>query len=116
MRFKKWAAAAAGAAAGFLNGLFGAGGGMAVVPALSLLGVRPKESHATALAVIVPLSCLSAGAYLLTGRVAFSDALPYLPGSLLGALLGSLLMPRLSLGWLKILFGALLLWGGVRLL
>lgn len=105
-----------GAGAGILNGLLGAGGGTVVVPLLAALGVRETDAHATALSVIVPLSALSAGVFLLTGRVTLTEALPFLPGSLLGALLGSLLLPRLAVGWLKVLFGCLLLWGGVRLL
>lgn len=44
------------------------------------------------------------------------DALPWLPGSLLGAYLGSRLMPKISTGWLKAVFGGLMLWGGIRLL
>ena len=44
------------------------------------------------------------------------DALPWLPGSLLGAYLGSRLMPKISTGWLKLVFGVLMLWGGIRLL
>ena len=42
--------------------------------------------------------------------------LPWLPGSLLGAYLGSRLMPKISTGWLKLVFGGLMLWGGIRLL
>ena len=106
----------AGALAGFVNGFFGAGGGMVVVPLLSAMGVQGKKSHATALMVIVPLSAVSAVLYLVQGRVGFADALPWLPGSLLGAYLGSRLMPEISTGWLKLVFGGLMLWGGIRLL
>ena len=78
--------------------------------------VRGKKSHATALMVIVPLSLVSAILYLVQGRVTVMDALPWLPGSLLGAYLGSRLMPKISTGWLKLVFGGLMLWGGIRLL
>lgn len=113
---KKYWAAAGGAAAGILNGMLGAGGGMVVVPLFSALGVRGKKSHATALMVIVPLSLVSAVLYLIDGRFTLGDALPYLPGCLLGALLGSWLLPRVATGWIKLVFGGLLLWGGIRLL
>ena len=105
-----------GFGAGVINGLLGAGGGMVVVPLLSALGVRGKKSHATALMVIVPLSLVSVVLYLVQGRVTVMDALPWLPGSLLGAYLGSRLMPKISTGWLKLVFGGLMLWGGIRLL
>ena len=113
---KKWWGVLGGLGAGVINGLLGAGGGMVVVPLLSAMGVRGKKSHATALMVIVPLSAVSAVLYLVQGRVGFADALPWLPGSLLGAYWGSQLMPKIATGWLKLLFGGLMLWGGVRLL
>jgi uncharacterized membrane protein YfcA len=113
---KKWWGTLGGFGAGVINGLLGAGGGMVVVPLLSALGVRGKKSHATALMVIVPLSLVSAILYLVQGRVTVMDALPWLPGSLLGAYLGSRLMPKISTGWLKLVFGGLMLWGGIRLL
>ena len=113
---KKWWGVLGVLGAGVINGLLGAGGGMVVVPLLSAMGVRGKRSHATALMVIVPLSAVSAVLYLVQGRVGFADALPWLPGSLLGAYLGSRLMPKIATGWLKLLFGGLMLWGGVRLL
>ena len=113
---KKWWGVLGGLGAGVINGLLGAGGGMVVVPLLSAMGVRGKRSHATALMVIVPLSAVSAVLYLVQGRVTLADALPWLPGSLLGAYWGSRLMPKIATGWLKLLFGALMLWGGMRLL
>ena len=113
---KKWWGVLGGLGAGVINGLLGAGGGMVVVPLLSAMGVRGNKSHATALMVIVPLSAVSAVLYLVQGRVTLADALPWLPGSLLGAYWGSRLMPKIATGWLKLLFGALMLWGGMRLL
>ena len=116
MKSKKLWGTLGGFGAGLLNGLLGAGGGMVVVPLLSALGTGGKKSHATALAVIVPLSLVSAVLYLIEGRFTLADALPWLPGSLLGAYLGSRLMPKISTGWLKLVFGGLMLWGGIRLL
>ena len=108
MKSKKLWGTLGGFGAGLLNGLLGAGGGMVVVPLLSALGTGGKKSHATALAVIVPLSLVSAVLYLIEGRFTL--------GSLLGAYLGSRLMPKISTGWLKLVFGGLMLWGGIRLL
>ena len=105
-----------GAACGLLNGLFGAGGGMAAVPLLRAGGLGQKESHATSLAVLLPLAAVSAAFYLAEGAVSFGDALPYLPGGFLGSCAGALLMGRLSPKLLRRGFGALLLFAGVRLL
>ena len=93
MKSKKLWGTLGGFGAGLLNGLLGAGGGMVVVPLLSALGTGGKKSHATALAVIVPLSLVSAVLYLIEGRFTLADARPWLPGSLRGEYLGSRLMP-----------------------
>lgn len=103
-----------GLAVGALNGLLGAGGGMVLVPLLEAIGVRGKKSHATSLSIIVPLSVVSAGLYWYRGWFRPGDALPYLPGGLLGAAAGAWLLGRVSTGWLKIAFGLLLIWGGGR--
>ena len=105
---KKWLAAAGGVGVGLLNGLFGAGGGMVTVPLLELLGVRGKRSHATSLAVIVPLSFVSAWLYWRRGW--------FSPWELLGAWAGAALLPRLNTAWVKAAFGLLLLWASWRLL
>lgn len=102
-----------GVGVGLLNGLLGAGGGMVLVPLLQALGVRDRQSHATSLAIIVPLSLLSAAIYWWRGWVAPAQALPYLLPGLLGAVAGGWLLGRLPVRWLKLAFGLLLLWGGI---
>lgn len=109
-------AAVTGLACGLLNGLFGAGGGMAAVPLLKAGGLPQKKAHATSLAVILPLAAVSAVFYLTSGTVSFGEAAPYLPGGFLGACAGALLMKRIPSGVLRRVFGALLLLAGVRLL
>lgn len=105
-----------GIGVGFLNGLLGAGGGMLTVPLLELLGIRGRKSHATSLAVILPLSFVSAALYWRRGWSTPLLALPYLPGGLAGGLMGGLLLARLNTAWLKAAFSLLLLWAAFRLL
>lgn len=105
-----------GIAAGFINGLLGSGGGMLVVPTLSREGLDRKRAHCTSLAVMLPLSALSAGIYLTTGSVSFAHVLPYLPGGVLGALAGGFIMRRINPRLLRRIFGGFALWAGVRLL
>lgn len=49
-----------GTVTGLCNGLFGSGGGIAAVPMLQKGGVDVKKSHATSLALTLPLSVVSA--------------------------------------------------------
>ena len=107
--------AIAGGAAGLLNGLFGAGGGLAAVPLLHHAGLDTKESHATSIAVILPISVFSLIFYLTAGHVSLSDSLIFLPGSLIGAVMGGLLMRKIPPIWLRRIFGGFLIWAAVRL-
>lgn len=105
-----------GVGVGFLNGLLGAGGGMLTVPLLELTGIEGRRSHATSLAVILPLSLVSAALYWRRGWFSPMLALPYLPGGLAGGVTGGLLLARANTVWLKAVFSLLLLWAAFRLL
>ncbi|MDD6175775.1 MAG: sulfite exporter TauE/SafE family protein [Firmicutes bacterium] len=115
-KMKKSWACFGGFAAGVINGLLGAAGGLAVVPALRKAGASVRQSHATSVAVILPVSILSAVLYLHGGRFSFSDALPYLPGGVLGAAFGAWLLPKLPADLLRRIFGGFMLWAAIRLL
>ncbi len=99
---------------GFINGLLGAGGGIILVPLMELLGVKGKKSHATTLAAIVPLSIISYCIYLYNGRVSLSAPLPYLLPGAIGAMIAGVIMVGIDIKWLKLIFGALLIWGGIQ--
>lgn len=102
--------------AGILNGLLGAGGGMVIVPMLERSGLEPARSHATSIAVIVPLCMLSAAFYLQGGNLSFTDALPYIPAGLIGAYVGAKLLPHIPGRILRRIFGAFMLYAAYRLL
>lgn len=109
--------ALAGAAAGLVNGFFGGGGGMVLVPLLVLwCRLDQRRAFATSVAVILPLCALSAAVYLFRGGVELTGALPYLAGGLLGGLLGGRLFKGVSMTWLRRGFALLILYGGVRAL
>lgn len=113
---KKWTAMLTGLATGLLNGLLGSGGGLVTVPLLRKAGARGPNAHATSIAIILPLSVVSAILYLQAGRVTPSAVLPFLPGGILGALVGGWLLPRMGTTLLRRAFALLLLWSGLRLL
>ena len=73
--------------AGVANGLFGAGGGMVLVPALQkLTDVEEESLFPTSVAVILPLCLVSLTVYGLRGDLPWQTAWPYLVGSGLGGL------------------------------
>lgn len=105
-----------GVLVGTVNGLFGAGGGMLAVPLLRRTGLEGKSAHSNAIAVIVPITILSAVIYIYKGSVKLSDALIYLPTGVLGAYLGTLCLKKISTVWLKRIFGGFMVYAGIRLL
>ena len=118
MRVKKQniLSALGGALVGVLNGMLGAGGGMLVVPMLKKLGLEQAKSHATAVAVIFPLSVLSTAAYLLLGHFELGQATAYLLPGAAGALFGALLLSKIPAPWLRKLFACFMIWAGIRLI
>ena len=105
-----------GLCCGFLNGLFGAGGGIAAVFFLKKLGLATKKAHATSIAIILPLSIVSATVYWFDGAFSLSDAWVYLPGAAVGAFLGGKYMKKIPDKLLRLLFNTLIIISGVRLI
>ncbi|MGO5094703.1 TSUP family transporter [Agathobaculum sp. LCP25S3_E8] len=107
--------AVTGALAGAANGFFGAGGGLFLVPLLVYwCGLEERRAFATSVAVIFPLSALSAALYWMQGGLAFAAAWPYLLGGVLGGWIAGRVFHRIDMVWLRRAFGLLLLYGGVR--
>lgn len=114
---KKWGMAAAGFCAGAVNGLFGAGGGMVLIPLLTALTELEEEQiFPASISVIAPLCLVSLGTTVLEGGLPWAEALPYLPGSALGGLAAGLWGRKIPVKWLHRGLGILILWGGVRYL
>ena len=107
---------AGGALTGACNGLFGGGGGMVAVPLLERAGgLGALSSHATAIAVILPASLVSAIVYLWFSLVPFALLLPVAIGVVLGGVLGAKLLPRVSARNITFVFAALMLIAGVKM-
>ena len=105
----------AGALAGAANGLFGAGGGLFLVPLLiGWAGMEEKKAFATSVAIILPLSAASFVMFCIGGGQVFREALPYLIGGVIGGLLSSRLFKSIPTEWLHRLFGLLILYGGIK--
>ena len=105
-----------GAVTGAINGIFGSGGGVIAVPMLNKAGIETKHSHATSIALTLPLSVVSAIFYAAENTFNINDALPLIPFGLAGVVLGSILLKKLSNVWLKRIFGIFLIISGGRML
>lgn len=116
MSRKRWLAPAlAGGAAGLVNGFFGGGGGMVLVPLLTgRCGLDQRKAFATSVAIILPLCALSSVIYFFRGGLELTAALPYLVGGLVGGYAGGKLFRKLNMDWLRRGFALLILYGGVK--
>lgn len=114
---KRFGAWLSGAAAGAVNGLFGAGGGMVLLPLLAATTeLGEKEVFANCVAIILPLSAVSAAVYFLRGGAFAVQSVPYLLGGAVGGVIAGLVLKKLKALWLHRALGVFILWGGVRLL
>ena len=105
-----------GIAVGLVNGVFGAGGGMLAVPLLKKSGLDQKSAHANAVAVILPITVISAILYIVKGKVALSDSFTYIPTGLIGAVIATFALKKISNKWLRRIFGGVMIYAGIRLL
>lgn len=118
MRSSKYMGIAlAGALAGAVNGLFGAGGGMVLVPLLTLLtSLEDRAVFPASISIILPICLVSLAFTAFTVGIAWKQALPYLIGSAAGGILAGLWGQKIPVAWLHRGLGILILWGGFRYL
>lgn len=107
---------AIGFIAGLCNGIFGSGGGTILVPAMVfLLGIKENKAHATAIAVIMPLSVISSFFYLLSNKVNWNLTYQVAIGSIIGGYIGSRILNRFSDGALRKIFGISMIAAAIRM-
>lgn len=105
-----------GVLGGLLSGAFGVGGGILMVPLLIVLaGMDQRRAAATSLAAIMPTAVVGSIAYFANGEVDLAAAALVAAGGIAGSWIGSHLLRRLPLGWLRWGFIALLVLVAVRL-
>ena len=101
---------------GLVNALFGAGGGIIAVNLIKNLGADQKEASATTLAIMLPLSVVTAIIYLSKGFMTFKDPLPFILPGFIGALIGSMIFKKCNNKFLRKAFALFMLWAGMRFL
>ena len=109
--------AIAGTVAGVVNGLFGAGGGMILIPLLTMLtDLSDDEIFSSSLAIMLPVCIVALAATALHQTLPLKAALPYLAGSALGGIAAGIFRNKIPTLWLHRLLGLLIIWGGIRYL
>lgn len=107
---------AVGVIAGFTSGLFGVGGGIIIVPALVLFaGFRQKIATGTSLTAIVPIAISGIVGYAVEGEVDFAAAMCVAAGAVVGAMIGTRWLKRISAPVLQIVFAAVMVVTAVRM-
>ena len=108
-----------GVVTGVINGFFGGGGGMIVVPMLTiLLGLKEKYAHATAIAVIFPITIVSVITYFISGGSNFGtkNLISTAVGVTLGGVAGAFLLKKIENKSLVKIFAIVMLVAGVKML
>ncbi len=101
---------------GFINGLLGTGGGILAVTLLKKQELSQNNAHATAVALMLPLSIISLLLYLIRSNFSLWNYWPLLFPAISGSIAGAWLLKRLSPQKLRFFFALLLLYTAVHLL
>ncbi len=108
-----------GTAAGFINGLLGAGGGVILVFVLMAAlghGADGRDVYANALAVTLPVTLFSVWRYASAGTLFTEGFSRMVIPALLGGAFGAYLLDRIDTEWTKKIFAVIILISGVSML
>ena len=114
---KLFSATLTGICTGALNGIFGTGGGMVLVPLLSITtNIEEKALFPSAVAILLPICIVSLTFSAGWNEFSLMQALPYLLGSVIGGICSGIWGKKIPSAWLHRGLGLLILWGGFRYL
>lgn len=102
---------------GVINGLFGAGAGLLLVPLIKIVSkIDDKKVHATTLASVMLMCVSSSVVFFVKKQIDFKLTLWCLIGSLAGAILGTVLLQKFKNKVINIIFSCLLIAAGVLMI
>ena len=107
-------------AAGFLNGLLGAGGGILLVWAFSSCMKDPttdgvRNVFAATLSAVIPITALSACLYGTASAADMSETAPLILPAMAAGVIGALLLGKIPTSVLKKIFAVLVLYSGISM-
>lgn len=105
-----------GGLSGMINGFFGAGAGLLLVPLTSYVGhLESKKAHATTLACVTIMCACCSIIYFASNILDYKLLMLCLIGSVIGALIGSKLLKDLKNNIIDLIFALALVGAGVCL-
>lgn len=106
-----------GLIAGIVSGLFAAGGGMIVVPALiHIFKLEDSKARATSIFAILPMVIASGIFYYKNDYVDWNLGIKCAIGGTIGGIIGAKLLKKISTRTLRILFVIFLIYTSVKML
>ena len=106
-----------GTIAGFISGLFAAGGGMIVVPAfVHIFKLSEKQARATSIFVILPMVIASGIFYYNNNYVDWNIGIKCAIGGIIGGIIGARLLKKLPEKVLRQIFIVFLIYASLRML
>ena len=115
-----------GLAAGFMNGLLGAGGGILLVFVMNTimapqapnnpLAVDARDIMANALAAMLPVTAFSAIRYAVLGALPTENLTRYLLPAISGGLCGAWLLERMKANVVRKIFAVIVIFSGILMI
>ena len=106
-----------GIIAGFISGLFAAGGGMIVVPAfVHIFKLDEAKARATCIFAILPMVITSGLFYYNNNYIDWNIGIKCAIGGIIGGFIGSKLLKKLSDKILKIIFIIFLVYVSIKMI
>ncbi|MBQ8452046.1 MAG: sulfite exporter TauE/SafE family protein [Clostridia bacterium] len=102
---------------GVVNGFFGAGGGLVIVPGIKLIGkVESKKAHATSILIVLSMCLVSGVVYTISGNVEYGLVGNCLIGAILGCIIGTFALKKFKNIVVEILFSIILIFCGIMMI
>ncbi len=106
-----------GILSGVINGFFGAGGGLLLVPMITMVAKDDsKKAHATTLVCVMFMCLASSIIYFVKKQLDYKLILVCAIGSLIGSLIGTKLLKNLKNNVIDLVFSIVLIVAGVSMI
>lgn len=108
---------AIGILAGAINGLFGSGGGLLLVPFYTdIMKLEQRQAFATSVFTVLIVSIVSIITYSQKVSIDLISIAPFLIGGAIGGIIGATILKRLPINIIRKVFALFILWAAFKAL